>query len=235
MKSVRKAPDYSHTGRWEVLTEKRDGHEESHVFDAVICCSGHYTYPNLPLKDFPGDMFCIYPEKALIKIWLIFKHQPYNIWHLCYVAGIETFEGKYLHSWDYKGPEDMYGKRVVVIGIGNSGGDIAVETSRVAEQVEESFFILLIFFWLEIEKKTPSWVLVNSVFPILQVYMSTRRGAWIIRQVSDNGLPVDMKYNTRFVHILFQLFPINFFNWFGEKKLNAMYDHTMYALKPKHR
>lgn len=76
MKSVRKAPDYSHTGRWEVLTEKRDGHEERHVFDAVICCSGHYTYPNLPLKDFPGNMFCIYPEKALIKIWLIFKNQP---------------------------------------------------------------------------------------------------------------------------------------------------------------
>ncbi|MEQ2158195.1 hypothetical protein GOODEAATRI_009742 [Goodea atripinnis] len=52
--------------------------------------------------------------------------------------------------------------------------------------------------------------------------MSTRRGAWVIRQVSDNGLPVDMKYNTRFVHILFQLLPINFFNWYGEKKLNAM-------------
>ncbi|GLD50542.1 dimethylaniline monooxygenase [N-oxide-forming], partial [Lates japonicus] len=67
------------------------------------------------------------------------------------------------------------------------------------------------------------------------VYMSTRRGAWVIRQVSDNGLPVDMKYNTRFVHILFQLLPINFFNWFGENKLNAMYDHTMYALKPTHR
>lgn len=29
----------------------------------------------------------------------------------------------------------MHGKRVVVIGIGNSGGDIAVEGSRVAEQV----------------------------------------------------------------------------------------------------
>ncbi|MEQ2211237.1 hypothetical protein XENOCAPTIV_012883 [Xenoophorus captivus] len=56
-----------------------------------------------------------------------------------------------------------------------------------------------------------------------QVFMSTRRGAWVIRQVSDNGLPVDMKYNTRFVHILFQLLPINFFNWYGEKKLNAIY------------
>ncbi|XP_047229748.1 flavin-containing monooxygenase 5-like isoform X2 [Girardinichthys multiradiatus] len=168
VKRVAQRPDFSHTGQWEVVTENKDGLEEKHVFDAVICCSGHYTYPNLPLKDFPG---------------------------------IETFEGKYLHSWDYKGPEDMYGKRVVVIGIGNSGGDIAVEISRVAEQV----------------------------------FMSTRRGAWVIRQVSDNGLPVDMKYNTRFVHILFQLLPINFFNWFGEKKLNAMYDHTMYGLKPKHR
>lgn len=59
----------------------------------------------------------------------------------CCVAGIETFEGKYLHSWDYKGPEDMAGKRVVVIGIGNSGGDIAVEASRVAEQVGKSFLI----------------------------------------------------------------------------------------------
>ncbi|KAM7388517.1 hypothetical protein PAMP_024687 [Pampus punctatissimus] len=168
VKSVKQRPDFSRTGQWEVVTENRDGQEERHVFDAVICCTGHFNYPNLPLKDFPG---------------------------------IETFEGKYFHSWDYKGPEDMHGKRMVVIGIGNSGGDIAAEGSRVAQQV----------------------------------YMSTRRGAWVIRQVSDNGLPVDMKYNTRFVHILFQLLPINFLNWIGEKKLNAMYDHTMYALKPKHR
>ncbi|XP_059196505.1 flavin-containing monooxygenase 5-like [Centropristis striata] len=168
VKSVRQRPDYSRTGQWEVVTEDRDGQEQRHVFDAVICCAGHYTYPNLPLKDFPG---------------------------------IETFEGKYFHSWDYKGSENMAGKRVVIIGIGNSGGDIAVESSRVAEQV----------------------------------YVSTRRGAWVIRQVSDNGFPVDMKYSTRFVHILFQLLPINVLNWIGEGKLNAMYDHTMYALKPKHR
>lgn len=78
----------------------------------------------------------------------------------------------------------------------------------------------------------------NSIYAYcssLKVYMSTRTGAWVIRQVSDNGLPVDMKYNTRFIHILFQLLPINFFNWYGENKLNAMYDHTMYALRPNHR
>ncbi|XP_070410175.1 flavin-containing monooxygenase 5 [Nothobranchius furzeri] len=168
VKKVTQRPDFSRTGQWEVVTENKDGLEERHIFEAVICCTGHYTYPNLPLKDFPG---------------------------------IETFEGNYFHSWDYKGTENMYGKRVVVIGIGNSGSDIAVESSKVAEQV----------------------------------YMSTRRGAWVIRQISDNGLPVDMKYTTRFVHILFQLLPVNILNWISEKKINSMYDHTMYALKPKHR
>lgn len=119
----------------------------------------------------------------------------------------------------------MYGKRIVVIGIGNSGGDIAVESSRVAKQVKT-----LHFHWLQY------WsflLIINARVP--QVYMSTRGGAWVIRQVSDNGLPVDMKYNTRFVHILFQVLPVNVLNWIGEGKLNAMYDHTMYALKPTHR
>ncbi|XP_051731798.1 si:dkey-239i20.2 isoform X27 [Ctenopharyngodon idella] len=49
--------------------------------------------------------------------------------------GIDTFKGKYFHSRDYKIPEEWRGKRVVVIGIGNSGGDIAVELSRMAKQV----------------------------------------------------------------------------------------------------
>lgn len=49
--------------------------------------------------------------------------------------GIDTFPGKCCHSWEYKDPHPFHGKRVVVIGIGNSGGDIAVEISRVAERV----------------------------------------------------------------------------------------------------
>ncbi|XP_068566522.1 flavin-containing monooxygenase 5-like [Cebidichthys violaceus] len=49
--------------------------------------------------------------------------------------GIESFDGRYFHSWDYRNAEGLQGKRVVVIGIGNSGGDIAVDISRVAEKV----------------------------------------------------------------------------------------------------
>ncbi|KAG8517656.1 Dimethylaniline monooxygenase [N-oxide-forming] 5 [Galemys pyrenaicus] len=49
--------------------------------------------------------------------------------------GIEKFKGQYLHSRDYKNPNSFTGKRVIVIGIGNSGADLAVETSHVAKQV----------------------------------------------------------------------------------------------------
>lgn len=52
-----------------------------------------------------------------------------------FVLGIDTFKGKYFHSRDYKTPEEWRNKKVVVIGIGNSGGDIAVELSRVTKQV----------------------------------------------------------------------------------------------------
>lgn len=53
---------------------------------------------------------------------------------VCFI-GIDTFKGKFFHSREYKTPEEWRGKRVVVIGIGNSGGDIAVELGRMAKQV----------------------------------------------------------------------------------------------------
>lgn len=51
--------------------------------------------------------------------------------------GIEThFKGRYLHSQQYKDAEAFRGKRVLVVGIGNTGGDIAVELSHVAAKVQ---------------------------------------------------------------------------------------------------
>lgn len=51
------------------------------------------------------------------------------------VTGIEKFEGCYFHSREYKSPEDFSGERIIVIGTGNSGVDVAVELSCVAKQV----------------------------------------------------------------------------------------------------
>ncbi|PKK27230.1 flavin containing monooxygenase 4 [Columba livia] len=100
--SVRKRPDFAASGQWEVITET-DGVQESHIFDAVMVCTGHYQEPYLPLASFPG---------------------------------IETrFKGRYLHSQEYKDAEAFRGKRVLVVGIGNTGGDLSVELSRVAAKV----------------------------------------------------------------------------------------------------
>lgn len=46
--------------------------------------------------------------------------------------GAEDFTGEQLHAHYYKTPEIFVGKRVLVLGIGNSATDIAVESSRVA-------------------------------------------------------------------------------------------------------
>ncbi len=47
--------------------------------------------------------------------------------------GQTQFTGEQLHVHDYKTPDVLTGKRVLVLGIGNSATDIAVEASRVAE------------------------------------------------------------------------------------------------------
>jgi cation diffusion facilitator CzcD-associated flavoprotein CzcO len=48
--------------------------------------------------------------------------------------GSERFEGEQIHVHHYREPEILRGKRVLVLGIGNSATDIAVEASRIAEK-----------------------------------------------------------------------------------------------------
>ena len=49
-----------------------------------------------------------------------------------------SFSGDWLHAHDYKRAEPFRGKRVLVIGGGNSGCDIAVETARVSARTDLS-------------------------------------------------------------------------------------------------
>lgn len=48
--------------------------------------------------------------------------------------GSDTFPGTQMHAHYYRTPDDLAGQRVVVLGIGNSATDIAVESSRVAAE-----------------------------------------------------------------------------------------------------
>lgn len=114
--------------------------------------------------------------------------------------GIDTFTGEYFHSRDYKVPEEWRNKKAVVVGIGNSGGDIAVELSRFTKQV----------------------------------YLSTRRGAWILNRVGHQGLPLDLRSN-RILKAVRSSFPFDLICSLGERQLNQRFNHSLYNLKPKHR
>jgi thioredoxin reductase len=47
--------------------------------------------------------------------------------------GVEEFEGEQMHVHHYREPDLLRGKRVLVLGIGNSATDVAVESSRIAD------------------------------------------------------------------------------------------------------
>ncbi|XP_067391208.1 flavin-containing monooxygenase 5-like [Emydura macquarii macquarii] len=115
--------------------------------------------------------------------------------------GIEKFKGHYFHSRNYKNSQEFSGKRVIVIGIGNSGGDLAVELSHEADQV----------------------------------FLSTRRGAWVLNRVGDEGYPADIVFTTRFKALLKQMLTTSMINQWLENRLNARFNHAHYGLKPQHR
>lgn len=115
---------------------------------------------------------------------------------------------------------------MLVIGMGNSGGDIAVDVSRVAERV-----FIQAFLWFGF---CTAWsVFYSLTLPPLQVYLSTRSGAWVMGRVGQGGLPGDVVCSSRMQSLIRNLFP----NWSTravENKLNEAFDHKLYGLKPKH-
>ncbi|XP_040594617.1 putative dimethylaniline monooxygenase [N-oxide-forming] 6 isoform X3 [Mesocricetus auratus] len=164
--SIKKCSSFLATGQWVVVTEK-DGKQDSSLFDAVMICSGHHVYPNMPTDSFPG---------------------------------LEHFQGKCLHSRDYKNPGDFQGKRILVIGLGNSASDIAVELSRLATQVI-------------ISTRSGSWVMSrvwNDGYPWDMVYVT--RFASFLRNVLPSFVSDWLyvkKMNTWFKHENYGLMPLN--------------------------
>lgn len=114
--------------------------------------------------------------------------------------GLNRFKGKCFHSRDYKEPGAWKGKRVLVIGLGNSGCDIAAELSHVAQQVT-------------ISSRSGSWVMSrvwNDGYP-WDMVMITRFQTFL-----KNNLPTAIsdwwytrQMNARFKHENYGLMPLN--------------------------
>jgi len=55
--------------------------------------------------------------------------------HVPSIPGRDLFRGRVLHSVDYRTPGEFAGQRVLVVGTGNSGGEIAAEIARAGARV----------------------------------------------------------------------------------------------------
>ena len=107
-----------------------------------------------------------------------------------------TFSGQYMHSHDFKAVDEQWrGKRVLVIGAGNSACDVAVESARVAGSVSMSM-------------RSPQWFLPKFVFGTPSDVFAERAKwlpkklkqhlmTWMIRGLQgryrDYGLPENKK------------------------------------------
>lgn len=63
-----------------------------------------------------------------------------------------------------------------------------------------------------------------------QVYLSTRRGAWVVSRVGPGGVPGDMVFITRFNNSL----PLSVKNQAVANGCNKRFCHESYGLRPKH-
>lgn len=60
----------------------------------------------------------------------------YNTPFIPEIEGLESFQGQVLHSQQYKRPQDFLGKKVLVVGVGNSGAEIAVALADTEVQTD---------------------------------------------------------------------------------------------------
>ena len=66
---------------------------------------------------------------------------------------------------------------------------------------------------------------------VLQVYLSTRRGAWVMSRKGFWGYPADAIANSRFLFTL----PKSLLQWSVEKMCSFGFDHEAYGVKPTER
>ena len=97
--------------------------------------------------------------------------------NLASFEGMQDFEGEIIHSHYYREAHPFKDKKCVVVGIGNSAVDLAVELS----------------------------------FHAKQVYLSTRRGAWVVPRYTLTGAPADQVLSRYNFYSLFSSSELSFY------------------------
>jgi dimethylaniline monooxygenase (N-oxide forming) len=106
--------------------------------------------------------------------------------------GADAYEGEQMHVHHYREPDVLEGKRVLVLGIGNSAVDVAVESSRIAEKtflaMRRGAYVLPKFLGGKpIDESAPPAM---SYLPIsVQRFFFNRLLKMSIGEMTDYGLP----------------------------------------------
>lgn len=106
--------------------------------------------------------------------------------------GAGEFEGEQMHVHHYREPDLLEGKRVLVLGIGNSAVDIAVESSRIAEKtfiaMRRGAYVLPKFLGGKpIDEASPP---IASRLPLsVQRFFMSRLLKLAVGEMTDYGLP----------------------------------------------
>jgi cation diffusion facilitator CzcD-associated flavoprotein CzcO len=106
--------------------------------------------------------------------------------------GAEDFEGEQMHAHHYRETDVLEGKRVLVLGIGNSAVDIAVESSRIADKtflaMRRGAYVLPKFLGGKpIDEAAPP---IASRLPLpMQRFFFNRMLKTAVGEMTDYGLP----------------------------------------------
>lgn len=99
------------------------------------------------------------------------------------------FTGEYIHSKDYKYPQQLANKRVLVIGGGNSACDLASEAARVGRSCDISirrgyWFLPKTVFGVPLPEMVPGWVPVWAQRLLLRITLRV-----VVGKYESYGLP----------------------------------------------
>jgi thioredoxin reductase len=106
--------------------------------------------------------------------------------------GSEEFTGEQIHVHDYREADILVGKRVLILGIGNSAVDIAVESSRIADKtflaMRRGAYVLPKFLGGKpIDETQPGWATYLPL-SVRRLFMG-RMLSMAVGDVTDYGLP----------------------------------------------
>ncbi len=123
-----------------------------------------------------------------------------------------TFTGEYMHAHQFKNNRNFEGKRVLVIGAGNSGCDCAVECSRVADLVDISIrrghYIVPKFMMgkpTDMFNAGTLWVPSFILNPLRRLALFVQIGSYKSYGLDDPDFPVTRDHPTVNSELLYQL------------------------------